>query len=159
MHVEERPIHPAAEYASLMPPVEIMAAGKKARPHSARKSETVRNLNESMTSLSTRNAGINEPTTKIMKAMTKKHNRKEIKNALLHVSLAGSMSRTERDELNAILDAEPEVNHTILFKGVLGRTDYRALYRQEYDEHDDLGHIAKVHGAPGAPPHITANMI
>ena len=141
-----------------MPPVEVMGK-KKARPNSARKSETVRNLNESMTSLSARNAGIMEPTTSLKKPMVKKHNRKEIKNALLHVSLAGSMSRTERDELNVILDAEPEVNHTILFKGVLGRTDYRALYRQEYDEHNDLGHIVKVHGAPGAPSHITANMI
>ena len=69
------------------------------------------------------------------------------------------MGRNEREELNAIIDAEPEVNHTILFKGVLGRTDYRALYRQEYDEHNDLGHVIKVHGAPGAPPRITAKMI
>ena len=129
LHVEERPIRPAKEYAAdsslLMP--ETMA-NTKARPNSARKA-AIRNLNESVTSLNARNAGIKEPTTKVMKAMTKKHNRKEIKNALLHVSLAGEMSRNERDEVNAILDAEPEINHTILFKGVLGRTDYRALYR------------------------------
>lgn len=91
--------------------------------------------------------------------MTKKHNVQEIKNALLHVSLAGQMGKAERDEVNALIDAEPNVNYTILFKGVLGRTDYRALYRQEYDEHDDLGHIEKVHGAQGAPPKITAKMV
>lgn len=64
------------------------------------------------------------------KPMIKKHNAKEIKNALLHVSLAGSMCRAEREQVIAIVDSEPEINHTILFKGVLGRTDYRALYRQ-----------------------------
>ena len=78
---------------------------------------------------------------------------------MLHVSLAGEMSRNEREEVTAIIDAETDVNYTILFKGVLGRTDYRALYRQEYDEHDDLGHIVKVHGAAAAPPRIKANMI
>ena len=52
------------------------------------------------------------------------------------------------------------INYVILFKGVLGRTDYRALYRQEYTEHDsDEGHIVKVHGAPGAPAMITADMV
>ncbi len=47
----------------------------------------------------------------------------------------------------------------VLFKGVLGRTDYRALYKQEYTEQDSDGFIVKVHGAPGAPAHITANMV
>ena len=74
-------------------------------------------------------------------------------------SLAGPLAKKEREEVNAVIDADPDVNYTVLFKGVLGRTDYRALYRQEYDEHDDLGHIVKVHGAAAAPPRITANMI
>ena len=46
-----------------------------------------------------------------------------------------------------------------MFKGVLGRTDYRALYRQEYTMHDEEGHLAKVHGAPGAPQKVTIDMV
>ena len=39
------------------------------------------------------------------------------------------MSRKEREEVFAVIDSTPNVNYVILFKGVLGRTDYRALYR------------------------------
>ena len=68
-HVDERPIQPAQEYAqaaaaesALLIP-DTMGTPKQ-RPNSARKNN-VRNLNESMTSLSARNAGIKEPTTKV----------------------------------------------------------------------------------------------
>ena len=52
-----------------------------------------------------------------------------IKNALTNVSLAGEMGRREREEVFAVIDTSPSVNYIVLFKGVLGRTDYRALYR------------------------------
>lgn len=67
------------------------------------------------------------------KAFTKNNNSKIIKNALLNVSLAGEMSRKDREEVNSLIDANP-TNYVVLFKGVLGRTDYRALYKQEYSE-------------------------
>ena len=68
------------------------------------------------------------------------------------------MGRREREEVIAVIDANP-TSYVVLFKGVLGRTDYRALYRQDYSEQDQDGYIAKVHGAPGAPTTITANMV
>ena len=40
------------------------------------------------------------------------------------------MSKKERDEVYAVIDSdENSSNFVVLFKGVLGRTDYRALYR------------------------------
>lgn len=82
-----------------------------------------------------------------------------IKNALQMVSLAGAMGKKERDEINAVIDARPDTSFVVLFKGVLGRTDYRALYRQDYSEHDQDGVIFKVHGAPAAPQLITSDMV
>ena len=70
------------------------------------------------------------------------------------------MSRKEREEVFAVIDQAPNVNYIILFKGVLGRTDYRALYRQEYDKETDVdGQIVKVHGVAGAPSVITGDMV
>ena len=90
--------------------------------------------------------------------MTKNNNTKIIKQALQCVSLAGELSRREREEVNAVIDSEA-CNYVVLFKGVLGRTDYRALYRQDYSEQDQEGQIIKVHGAPGAPTVISAEMV
>lgn len=92
------------------------------------------------------------------KAYAKQNNSKMIKNALQNVSLPGEMGRREREEVIAVIDANP-TSFVVLFKGVLGRTDYRALYRQDYSEQDQDGYITKVHGAPGAPATITANMV
>ena len=44
-----------------------------------------------------------------------------IKNALTNVSLPGEMGRREREEVFTVIDATPNVNYIILFKGVLGR--------------------------------------
>ena len=68
------------------------------------------------------------------KAFTKQNNVKLIKNALLNVSLAGAFAKNDREEVNSVIDANPNCNYVVLFKGQLGRTDYRALYRQEYSE-------------------------
>ena len=91
--------------------------------------------------------------------MTKNNNAKIIKNALMNVSLPGEIGKKEREQVNKVIDSESH-NYVVLFKGVLGRTDYRALYRQDYSEQDaEDGHIVKVHGAPAAPAFITANMV
>ena len=83
-----------------------------------------------------------------------------IKNALLNVSLAGAFAKNDRDEVNAVIDNDPSCNYVVLFKGQLGRTDYRALYRQEYTvEQDQEATIVKVHGAPGAPTVVSAEMV
>ena len=51
--------------------------------------------------------------------------------------MPGEISKREREEVNAVIDkcsAElPATNYIILFKGVLGRNDYRALYRMPLD--------------------------
>ncbi len=67
------------------------------------------------------------------KALTRNTNGKIIKNALQNVSLAGELQRPVRDEVNSFIDSN-QINYVVLFKGVLGRTDYRALYKQEYTE-------------------------
>ena len=74
------------------------------------------------------------------------------------VCLPGEMAKREREEVTAVIDqcsAEQATNFVILFKGVLGRNDYRALYKPEMDESG----LVKVHGAPGAPAEITADMV
>ena len=55
------------------------------------------------------------------KAFTKNNNAKMIKNALTNVSLPGEMGRREREDVFTVIDAAPNVNYVILFKGVLGR--------------------------------------
>lgn len=62
------------------------------------------------------------------------NNTRLIKNALLNVSLPGELSKREREEVNKVIDSDSTTNHIVLFKGVLGRMDYRALYR--FDEMD-----------------------
>lgn len=83
------------------------------------------------------------------------NNTKLIKNALLNVSLPGELSKREREEVNKVIDSDSTTNYVVLFKGVLGRTDYRALYR--FDELE--GQAIKVHGAASAPDTITDSMI
>ena len=77
-----------------------------------------------------------------------------IKNALNMVSLSGEVSKKERDEVTKIIDSCPYINLVILFKGHLGRTDYRALYHN-----DGEGEIIKIHGAANAPDRITGDMV
>lgn len=79
-----------------------------------------------------------------------------IKNALAMVSLPGEMGKAQREEVNQVIDGSGGThNFVILFKGVLGRTDYRALYRFEETE----GHAVKVHGMSTAPETISADMV
>lgn len=63
-----------------------------------------------------------------------------IKLALQNVCLAGEAEKVERESaLTEML--EPDSNYIILFRGNLGRQDYRALYRLF-----DNGQATKVHG-------------
>ena len=90
------------------------------------------------------------------KAFAKINNTKLIKNALLNVSLPGELSKREREDVYKVIDSgDATSNYIVLFKGVLGRTDYRALYR-----FDEVGERAvKVCGAATAPDVITDNMV
>lgn len=54
---------------------------------------------------------------------------------------------------------QPISNFIILFKGVLGRNDYRALYKMSLDDFDEEAGIEKIAGAANAPAHITADMV
>ena len=53
-----------------------------------------------------------------------------------------------------VIDGASYLNYIILFKGHLGRTDYRALYHNDGD-----GEIVKIHGAATAPDRITGDMV
>ena len=79
------------------------------------------------------------------------------------MSLPGEMGKRDREEVNAVIDqcsSEQPTNYVILFKGVLGRNDYRALYKMGLDVgSEDEARIVKVHGAPGAPAQVTADMV
>ena len=52
------------------------------------------------------------------------------------------------------LDTSAHTNFIILFKGVLGRCDYKALY-----QHDVDGEVRKIFGAQTAPDTILSEMV
>lgn len=87
------------------------------------------------------------------KAYTVLSNKKNIRNALSQVSLAGP-NATERDEVLKFLEECEHTNFVILFKGVLGGCGYKALYH-----HDIEGEVRKVHGPQSAPEMIEADMV
>ena len=61
--------------------------------------------------------------------------------------------------IDACHSEQPTTNYIILFKGVLGRNDYRALYKMSLNDFDDEVGIHKIAGAPGAPTQITTDMV
>ena len=67
------------------------------------------------------------------KAYAVPSNKKMIKNALNKVSLSGEVSKKEREEVTKVIDSSSYLNLVILFKGHLGRTDYRAMYHNDAD--------------------------
>ena len=82
-------------------------------------------------------------------------NKKMIKLALNMVSLSGEVNKKEREEVVKVIDSTNYLNYVILFKGHLGRTDYRALYQNDGAD----GHIVKIHGAASAPEKISGDMV
>jgi len=87
------------------------------------------------------------------KAYVKQSNKKMIKLSLNHVSLAGDPNRIEREDVLKLIDSTNHEHYIILFKGVLGRHDYRALYSLEKDR------VEKIHGAALAPQTIEPEMV
>ena len=88
-----------------------------------------------------------------------------IKLALQNVCLAGKNHEQERTDLGDHMTQNEDNNFIILFKGMIGRQDFRALYQvQEFDEHG--GEMAangpiltKVSGQASAPQQLTPDMI
>jgi hypothetical protein len=84
--------------------------------------------------------------------MKKNSNKAAIKNAIINICLSGP-SKTEREEVVKVLDDTNYDNYIVLFKGNLGRTDYKALYVNENET------ITKIHGPGSAPDELTAEMV
>jgi len=84
--------------------------------------------------------------------MKKNSNKAAIKNAILNVCCAGP-NKAEREEVVNCLEDTNYDNYIILFKGNLGRTDYRAIYINEN------GTISKLNGPSSAPDELTADMV
>ena len=97
-------------------------------------------------------ASLNAPQIVPKKAYTRQTNQKLIKLALQNVCLAGEPNRTERELV--LSEMTHDTNYIILFKGLLGRQDYRALYRIA-----ENGEITKVHGHAQAPAIVGPEMI
>ena len=60
----------------------------------------------------------------------KNSNKKLLKNALL-VCLAGESNKQEREQVLQLLDETDFPYYIIMFRGNLGRSDYRALYAHD----------------------------
>ena len=62
------------------------------------------------------------------KKFAKNSNKKLIKNAITQVILAGETNKVEREDVLKMLDETEYPYYIILFKGNLGRQDFKALY-------------------------------
>ena len=88
------------------------------------------------------------------KAFTVKSNKQIIKNALMQVSLPGDLNKEIRDQVVQILDSTDYNSYIVVFKGVLGSKNYKALYHQASD-----GDIQKIHGPSSAPMNLKSDMV
>ena len=61
------------------------------------------------------------------KVFAKNSNKKLLKNALL-VCLAGESNKQEREQVLQVFEETDYPYYIIMFRGNLGRSDYRALY-------------------------------
>jgi len=87
------------------------------------------------------------------KGFTKNSNKKIIKNALL-VCLAGESNKAEREQVLKVLEESEFPYYLILFRGNLGRQDFRALYC-----HNGSLTIFKLHGPPSVPDVLEDRMV
>jgi len=87
------------------------------------------------------------------KGFTKNSNKKIIKNALL-VCLAGETNKAEREQVLKVLEETDFPYYLILFRGNLGRQDFRALYC-----HDGSLTIYKLHGPASIPDVLEDRMV
>ncbi len=75
------------------------------------------------------------------KVFNKNSNKKLIKNAISMVCMAGGTNKQEREEVLKIIDSTDFDFYLILFRGTLGRQDFKALY-----SHDGHGNVNKIYG-------------
>ncbi len=59
-----------------------------------------------------------------------------MRNAIIQVCLAGETNKQEREEVLKVIDESDHPYYIIMFRGNLGRQDFRALYA-----HDGMGFI------------------
>ena len=85
-------------------------------------------------------ASLGTPTVVPKKAFQKQSNSKLIKLALSNVSLAGEPNKQEREQVLEVMNKDLTQNYVILFKGLLGRFDYRALYQMNEDQEIQFVH-------------------
>ncbi|CDW86206.1 UNKNOWN [Stylonychia lemnae] len=87
------------------------------------------------------------------KNFAKNSNKKIIRNAI-QVILAGDTNKLIRDEVLKVIDDTDYPYYIVLFKGNIGRQDFKALY-----QHDGIGLIEKIMGSAGCPDIIEDKMV
>lgn len=70
------------------------------------------------------------------------------------VSLAGDINKQEREEVMKLIDSTEHPYYIILFRGNLGRQDFKALY-----SHDGSGGVIKIYGPPNVPDMLEDKMV
>lgn len=89
---------------------------------------------------------------------TKNSNKKILKNAIM-VCLAGESNKAEREQVLKVLEETDYTYYIIMFRGNLGRQDFRALYCHEGNSSQIGGQVFKIHGPPNIPDVLEDKMI
>jgi calmodulin-regulated spectrin-associated protein len=91
----------------------------------------------------------------------KNSNKKLLKNALMTVCLAGETNKVEREQVLKVLEETDFTYYVVMFRGNLGRSDYRALYCHEGGGEGSgiSGTVYKLHGPPTVPDVLEDKMI
>lgn len=72
----------------------------------------------------------------------------------MSVCLGGDTNKQEREEVLSVLDSTDYPYYIILFRGNLGRQDYKALYA-----HDGICGVTRIHGPPTVPEILEDKMV
>ena len=95
------------------------------------------------------------------KGFTKNSNKKLLRNALL-VCLAGDTNKAEREAVLKVLEETEYTYYLIMFRGNLGRQDFRALYCHDGGQQQGgliSGSVLKLHGPANIPDVLEDKMI
>lgn len=95
------------------------------------------------------------------KIFAKNSNKKLLKNALL-VCLAGETNKVEREQVLQIFEETEYPHYMIMFRGNLGRSDYRALYAHDGGQQNGgliSGSVYKLNGPSNIPDTLEDRMI
>eukprot|EP00347_Sterkiella_histriomuscorum_P003400 403364443 len=87
------------------------------------------------------------------KNFAKNSNKKIIKNSI-QVILGGETNKQIREEVLKVIDETDYTYYIVMFRGNLGRQDYKALY-----SHDGSGQAEKIHGPSTVPEVLFDHMI